>query len=368
MTSQITHKRIEVADALRGMAVVGIILFHSVESFDAFDEQSLLTLPCDKAVYNIASLLLSGKMYGIFALLFGLTFYLMSQKMSNVRFLWRMVLLFIIGLINIAIYDGDILTTYAICGMLMIPFSWLSNKWLWVVTVFILIQPYELWQLLCNREMPSDWIWKTYAMLCRHHQESGFWQNLTLNLRYALPANLGYFALTGRLTQNLGLFLLGMLFGRYRLFCEEGHHLKIWKGILAICLPLAVIGSSIDLARYAHWLNPMVNLMIMMSEIAAIVLLWYLSTFFRNLFTSVCSLGRMSLSNYLLQSFLGCFFFYGWGMALYRMLNHTYAILIGVLIVIIQLLITRLWAHNHQRGPAESLWRAATYMSFKNNM
>jgi uncharacterized protein len=70
----------------------------------------------------------------------------------------------------------------------------------------------------------------------------------------------------------------------------------------------------------------------------------------------------MSLSNYLLQSVLGCFLFYGWGLGLYRMLGHTFALLTGVLMVSIQLAATLLWARRHPRGPAESLWRKGTYL------
>ena len=84
--------RIEVADALRGIAVVGIILFHAIKSFDAFSPQAYLTLPCDASIYRVVTFLLSGKMYGIFALLFGLTFHIMlSRSMTRIRFAWRMI-------------------------------------------------------------------------------------------------------------------------------------------------------------------------------------------------------------------------------------------------------------------------------------
>lgn len=369
------NHRIEVADALRGIAVIGIILFHAVESFDAFYPDARLTLPCDETVYRIVTFLFSGKMYGIFAMLFGLTFYIMlNRSMTRTRFAWRMVLLFVIGLANIAIYDGDILTTYALCGLLLIPCSRLSNRWLWVITIAVLAQPFELWQMLSGWKIPSDWIWDDYAMLARHHQESGFWQNVILNLQYAFPANLGYFALTGRLTQIFGLFLLGLLFGRYRLFINEGRNLFIWKCIFIVSLMLAVIGSwwqaeytiNQQPASIAHYLSPIINLAILLAETSAIVLLWYASAQLRKLLSTVCAFGRMSLSNYLLQSVLGCFMFYGWGLGLYSELGHTYAQLAGIMMVVFQLVLSSLWARNRQRGPAESLWRKVTYISLNN--
>ena len=355
--------RIEVADALRGIAVVGIILFHAVESFNAFSPQARLTLPCDASVYRVVTILLSGKMYGIFALLFGLTFHIMlSRTMTRIRFAWRMLLLFFIGGVNIAIYDGDILTTYALCGLLLTACHRLSNRWLWVLTVVVLLQPFELWQLFSGWTMPSDWIWHDYALLSRHHQESGFCLNVMQNLRYAFPANLGYFALTGRLTQIFGLFVLGLLFGRYRLFLDDGCHLLVWKCILIVSLLLAVVGNCANLGILTHWLTPIVNLAVLLSETAAIVLLWYGSARVRQLLTAVCTFGRMSLTNYLLQSVLGCFLFYAWGLGLFSELGHTYALFAGVVMVMFQLFVTLLWARHHQRGPVESLWRAATYI------
>lgn len=46
--------RIDVADALRGIAVAGIILYHAVEHFDVFTEEPITyTLPCDQMVGNV---------------------------------------------------------------------------------------------------------------------------------------------------------------------------------------------------------------------------------------------------------------------------------------------------------------------------
>ena len=70
-TQGLKNSRIEVADALRGLAVAGIILFHSVEHFNTFARGIKYTLPCDGTVFSVLQALLSGKMYGIFAILFG---------------------------------------------------------------------------------------------------------------------------------------------------------------------------------------------------------------------------------------------------------------------------------------------------------
>ena len=98
-TQNLPNTRIDVADALRGIAVAGIILYHSVEHFNIFTQESILhALPSDQTVADVLAWLLSGKMYGIFAMLFGLSFFIMNdnqqQKGKNFsgRFAWRMCL------------------------------------------------------------------------------------------------------------------------------------------------------------------------------------------------------------------------------------------------------------------------------------
>lgn len=120
-TLGLKNSRIDVADALRGLAVAGIILYHSVEHFNMYDGNivHVYTLGCDDWMADVLALLLSGKMYGIFALLFGLSFFIMNdnqQQRGNCfsgRLAWRMFLLAMLGIVNTAFFDGDILFSYA---------------------------------------------------------------------------------------------------------------------------------------------------------------------------------------------------------------------------------------------------------------
>ena len=94
--------RIEVVDALRGFAVMAILLVHNLEHFifPVYPESSpeWLTI-LDAGVFNATFSLLAGKSYAIFALLFGFTFYIQSHNQQlkgkdfGYRFLWRMILL-----------------------------------------------------------------------------------------------------------------------------------------------------------------------------------------------------------------------------------------------------------------------------------
>ena len=173
------NTRIDVADALRGIAVAGIILYHSVEHFDIFTQEPIAhTLPCDQMVSDVLAWLLSGKMYGIFAMLFGLSFFIMNdnqqQKGKNfsLRFAWRMCLLFGFGIVNVAFYDGDILMLYACYGLLLIPISYLPSKWVWCIIALLAIQPVELFCLLTGTTLDHSTLWEIYGKVISTHERT----------------------------------------------------------------------------------------------------------------------------------------------------------------------------------------------------
>ena len=371
-TRFLPNTRIDVADALRGIAVAGIILYHSVEHFDVFTKETILhTLPCDQTVADVLAWLLSGKMYGIFAMLFGLSFFIMNDNQQQKgrsfsgRFAWRMCLLFVFGIINVAFYDGDILMLYACYGLLLIPISYLSSKWVWCIIVLLAIQPVELFCLLSGTTIDHTRLFEIYNQTIALHEHGTFWENAVNNVRYGFELNLRFNVFSGRLTQLLCLFILGMQLCRHRLFYNEGNNLKIWHVILCLSAALVIGLSFVDFGALDIWLKPIYNLFILLMIVSAVVSAWYAFEGVRRVLRHLCTFGRMSLTNYLLQSVIGCFIFYGYGLGCYYKLGITYAVLVGLSMVIVQYLFCRLWFSSHQRGPLEGLWRKLTWISSK---
>ena len=369
-TRFLPNTRIDVADALRGIAVAGIILYHSVEHFDVFTKETILhTLPCDQTVADVLAWLLSGKMYGIFAMLFGLSFFIMNDNQQQKgrsfsgRFAWRMCLLFVFGIINVAFYDGDILMLYACYGLLLIPISYLSSKWVWCIIALLAIQPVELFCLLSGTTIDHTRLFEIYNQTIALHEHGTFWENAVNNVRYGFELNLRFNVFSGRLTQLLCLFILGMQLCRHRLFYNEGNNLKIWHTILCLSAALVIGLSFVDFGALDIWLKPIYNLFILLMIVSAVVSAWYAFDGVRRVLRHLCTFGRMSLTNYLLQSVIGCFIFYGYGLGCYYKLGITYAVLVGLSMVIVQYLFCRLWFSSHQRGPLEGLWRKLTWIS-----
>ncbi len=368
-TKKLQNTRIDVADALRGIAVAGIILFHSVEHFNVFTQETIAhTLPCDSVVFDVMKWLLSGKMYGIFAMLFGLSFFIMNDnqqqkgKSFSGRFAWRMCLLLLFGLINTAFYDGDILVTYAILGMLLIPCSYLPTKVVWCIVGFLAIQPVEVYSLLTGWQINADNLWTTFTMMGIVHQHGGIIDCALVNLHYGFYADVYYFIYTGRFTQILCLFILGMLLGRHRFLYNEGRNLHHWRIIFIVSVLLTVIGSIVTFGILEKWLTPIYNLCILMMIVSGVVLMWYTSCRAKKALGHLCTFGRMSLTNYFLQSIIGSFVFCGYGLACYRHFGTTYALLVGVAMVLAQYMFCRIWFRNHSRGPIEGVWRKLTWI------
>ena len=373
-TRFLPNTRIDVADALRGIAVAGIILYHSVEHFNIFTQEAIIhALPSDQTVADVLAWLLSGKMYGIFAMLFGLSFFIMNdnqqQKGHNFsgRFAWRMCLLFMFGIVNVAFYDGDILMLYACYGLLLIPISYLPSKAVWCIIILLAIQPVELYCLLTGTTMDHSTMWELYGKINSAHEHGTFWENTLTNLRYGFEVNFRWNIYSGRLTQLLCLFILGMQLGRRRLFYDEGKNLKVWHIVLCISTMLVIALSLVNFEAIAIWLSPIYNLFILLMIVSAVVSAWYAFKGVRSVLHHLCIFGRMSLTNYLLQSIIGCFIFCGYGLACYYKLGITYAVLVGLAMVIGQYCFARFWFKDHPRGPLEGLWRKLTWIGNKPN-
>ena len=368
-TRNLPNTRIDVADALRGIAVAGIILYHSVEHFNIFtDEPILHPLASDGTVASVLAWLLSGKMYGIFAMLFGLSFFIMNdnqqQKGRNFsgRFAWRMCLLFLFGVVNVAFYDGDILMLYAVYGLLLIPISYLPSAAVWCIIALLAIQPVELFCLLTGTQIDHSALWEVNDKIHAMHEHGTFWENTFTNLRYGFEVNLRFNVFSGRLTQLLCLFILGMQLGRQRLFYNEGRNLQIWHCILCLSAFVVLVLSLVDFSSIASWLTPIYNLFILFLIVSAVVSAWYAFEGVRSVLKHLCTFGRMSLTNYLLQSIIGSFIFCGYGLGCYYKVGVTYAVIIGLCMVLAQYAFCRYWFSSHQRGPLEGVWRKLTWI------
>lgn len=384
------NHRIDVADILRGIAIAGIILIHFQEQMNFFmfpEPKNEFWASMNSAVWDTVFFLLAGKMYAIFALLFGLSFYIQHDNQAQKgidfrpRFVWRMVLLMLFGLFDLLFYNGDILFLYAVCGLLIIPLIRASDKVLWFFIFLMLIQPVELVYLIMGAIDPSTTPLDLgsggmFFGLMKAQSAGTILDVAAAGIKLGLPTNFLWAIENGRMTQTVLFFLIGIMIGRKRLFYNEGDNLRTWKRVfiasiagMAVLIPLYYIVPGLFEARCVSnslnvALNMWKNLAMMFFIVSGVTLLFY-NTSAKNWLIRIAPYGKMSLTNYLTQSIFGAMLFYNWGFGLFRHFGHTADLFLGIGFIALQFIFCTWWMKHHKRGPFEQLWANATWLTRK---
>ena len=385
------NTRIDVADILRGIAIGGIVLIHFIEQLNFYnfpEPTSPFWAALNQGVWDTVFFLLAGKMYAIFAMLFGLSFFIQhdNQAQKGVdfrpRFFWRMILLFCFGLFDLLCYNGDILCIYAACGVLIIPLIRASDKVLKWIAVLMLLQPIELVYIILGIFDPSTQplnlgSYKLFGDMAVAQGSGSIIDVAVAGITNGLPINFFWAIENGRMTQTIFFFIVGILLGRKRLFYNEGNNLAFWKkvliaasGSLVILIPLYYIlpGMFEETRCISNGLNVMLNMWknlgMMLVIVSGVTLLFY-KTSAKNWLIKIAPYGKMSLTNYLTQSMFGAMLFYNWGFGLFRYCGHTVSFLLGVCMVALQFFFCTWWLKNHKRGPFEELWARLTWLGKK---
>lgn len=379
--------RIEVVDALRGFAIMSIMLLHNLEHFDFYYLPPQLPewmKALDARIFEIVGFLFSGKSYAIFALLFGFTFYLMDKKQLDngkdfrLRFLWRLFLLFLFGMLNTVFYQGDILNMYALMGLAILPVCRLKDKTVLIIAAILIVQPLFIGQVIYGLMNPDllvkDPSWYRYFHLSSLTQGGdSFLEMVKGNFTNGKIAVYAWSWDKGRFFQAPALFMLGMLIGRKGLFIESAKSLKFWKTILNISIVISVfflffLDDIRNLVKYDYArkysgliLDSLYNLSLMFIWVSGFILL-FKKKFFYKFLSKLVPFGRMSLTNYVMQSILGAFIYYGFALKLYKYTGATYSLLIGIFLFLLQITFCKWWLKSHKQGPLELLWHKGTWI------
>lgn len=380
--SSLPNTRVDAADILRGIAIGGIVMLHFIEHMNFYRFPPLTTL--DRVVWDTMFFLCGGKMYAIFSLLFGLSFYIQHDNQAKkgkdfrFRFAWRMVLLMGFGLIDLLFFNGDILTVYAVGGLLVLPLIRLSNKALGWIAIFLALQPIELFYLAWGSINPSVaplslGSGELFGALIEPQSHGTLFEVATAGIVYGFRINFYWAIENGRLTQTLFLFILGILMGRTRFLYLEGDNSQRWvrtmvASIVALFFILPVqqtLPALVENSCISHSLQVMLtmwrNAAMMLFMVCAVTWTYHCTQWGKRLI-AIAPYGKMSLTNYLGQSVIGGFVFYGWGLGLYQYSGHSLSLLLGILCVLLQYTFSRWWLHHHSRGPLESLWKRLTWI------
>ena len=376
-------------DALRGFAVMGIILLHNIEHFNfySFPDAANETIKAlDTTLWDMMFFAFSGKTYAIFALLFGFTFYLQSRSSEKRRedfrnrYMWRLLLLLGFGFINAAFFPGEILVLYALVGLVLVPVRHWGNKALFAMAVFLMLQPVEwvkvLYSVFNPLENPQQMIFSlgdVYPQLGGH----SFWEMVKVNLVTGQLASLNWAWCYGRVFQTASLFMLGILLGRLGYFdASSDDSLRksrdFWIKVLCISLPLTLV-----MYYFKEFVYTQIEIKFMLSSLKTVLNSWYNFFFMLCIVASFLLLywtcggkvqrilapyGRMSLTDYVSQSVIGSFLYFGYGLELHKVCGTTYSLLVGIVFLALQVSFAHWWFKHFKRGPLETVWHKLTWI------
>ena len=380
-----------ILDALRGLALLGIALANFPEFalwtfLSADEQQAMKTAGIDEVVRHLQYLLVDGKFYTIFSLLFGVGFSLILSRHPVSLFVLRMLILAVIGFCHLMfIWSGDILLLYA-CGGLLLPlFIRLKDRTLLTVAVALIVLPvgldaltefagidfarpfYDAWWAEAARQGITEENFATWL------RDANSYPQMFAFLCQGACERLWEFVEGHRLPKVVGLFMLGYLIGKHRLYArlEEMPLGKVCFSAFAVGVPMSILYAWSATQGHprgltVHSLLYAVSVIPMALGYATAVCLWYHRRPSGKLFTSLAAPGRMALSNYISQSLVGVLLFYGLGFGLGCSFGLVYVELTAFVVFVLQIVVCKWWLHHFRFGPLEWVWRMLTYGRFFN--
>lgn len=389
MEQSLKTPRIEVVDALRGFAVMAIILVHNLEHFifPVYPTTSpgwLQTL--DLGVFNVVFSLFAGKAYAIFALLFGFTFHIQTHNQKirgkdfGYRFLWRLLLLVGFATLNAAFFPaGDVLLLFAAVALILFLTRNWNDKAILAISILFLLQPLEWFHYAAGMmdpayRLPDLNVDAMYAEVAEYTQNGNFGTFILGNITLGQKASLLWAVNAGRFIQTAGLFLLGFYIGRKQWFVPSEKNLRRWIRILiAAAIAFAPLYSLKELVMgkdeiirqtvgtvFDMWQKLAFTLVL----VASFVLLYRNETF-RKRVGNLRFYGKMSLTNYISQSIIGAFIYFPFGLYLAPHCGYTASLLIGLFTFLLQVRFCKWWLSRHKQGPLEYIWHKWTWMGAK---
>lgn len=378
--------RVTVVDALRGFALFAILLANIpfAENADIIYKGrtfAMGTPGTDKVLEGIFHLLIDKKFVAIFSIVFGFGFYVQLNRAEErgiafrKYFLIRMLLLLAIASIHAyLLWYGDIIRDYAICGMLvLLVYKWSPKKILVTGLLFAVLGTAIVFIL--NGVIGVSYAFDT-SIVREHPIATSYWRYLQINARIDPFRN---FLQDSPITLvfAFGCMLVGFAMAKSGFFHHPEKFRKATNRLIGLGLLFGLTCSylfwmisigKLELTPALIWLPIVIVGGLFLQS------LFYISAFvklhqynwFKKLVLPFEYVGRMALTNYILQSVFYVFIFFHFtnGLKLYGRLTLTETYLVAVMLFIIQIIFSKWWLKTHSQGPIEFVWKKLAYRFF----
>jgi uncharacterized protein len=370
-----SSKRTAIVDVLRGWAILGVVLGN-------YTDYAFIGKPV-KIKYDMASNILMGlnsfvfaaKSWTLLSLLFGYGF---AVVMNNIAakgkspvafFTKRMFWLFVIAFINSAFWLGDILKDYAFLGLVLLLFYKASAKTaFWSGAILLFVVPFI--SALVAKTMPYDYDAVAKAQVLPTLYSHNWLDVFTSQLKgtYYLEVLLPQYAISVHVMM-FACMLFGFAAQRIDFFNRLPELIKQLKKTFWIALASTVI-LSVGLGLLQHfkvtaiftYFRPRYWVIFATLLTVATGICWlYTCGKLKSVFNGFQALGKMTLTNYMVQNILAVFLFLNVGLGMFNTYQYWVYFLIALVIFIIQIPLSKWWLANYNYGPVEWIWRQLSY-------
>ncbi|WP_376742208.1 DUF418 domain-containing protein [Ensifer canadensis] len=379
-----TQDRIDGVDALRGFALLGILLVNIMAFASAFYGLELpgpsFDTGLDRAVHFAVALFFEMKFYLLFSFLFGYSFTLQMRSAEKAgdafvpRLLRRQAGLWLIGLTHaVLLFHGDILTTYAVLGIALMMLRTRSDASLWRLARLLVISTALAWFALGVAAVLEPPVLERYAIIAAAAATEaafrGDWQSI---IGQHLTELSSVWVILGLLQapSALAMFLVGLIAGRRQILSRPQENRALFRWLVRLGLfvglpgaviyaytivqmadsPQAITGLAVGLLTAPFLTGAYVGAMMLFLDSAA-------GRWLRNLLAPA---GRTALSNYLLQSLICALIFHGYGFGLIGHISPLETVSMALVVYAAQLVLSRWWLQRFAYGPLEWLLRLIT--------
>ena len=384
--------RLAVVDSLRGLALLGILLanipFQGENNSMVYESSQHLVASqkVDSILQTLVSIFIDKKFITIFSILFGFGFYIQLKRAEGKGisfksyYFRRMFALLVIGCIHAYLFwFGDIIRDYAICGMLLLlVYKWRAKKILitgLILNVFLTGLIFIINGVLGVPNYRYD-----TSIIHEHPTTGSYWRYVEINATVDPFVN---FLQDSPITLVFcfGNMLIGYWMGKTKFFETYAVNRKPSKtisffglavGLACSYLFLQVTSGRIELTPALIWLPFLIVAGMLIQSNSYILIFAHLFQMkkIRKLLSFFVPLGRMALTNYILQTLLYLLFFFHWpGMLkLYGEISFAETFIVGLLFFTGQVFFSRWWMKNHEQGPVEGAWKKFSYRFFSKSV
>jgi uncharacterized protein len=390
-------ERIYTLDVIRGFALLGIFIMNmpwfNTSFYVDYTGTELWPDSWDKWTETATEVLFSGKFNSMFSMLFAIGFTIQLERLeardpqhAKAIYLRRIFWLLVFGVIHMCVFwTGDVLHMYALMGLVLLALRRAPYKMLWTLFALCLLYPLAMgiYRYFTFTPAEGEYIvavskaWEATNNAAYGH--GSFFAAVRERVREFGAIYTEPFMLRGTLSfysQILVTMLLGLMLGRVRFFQNSGSYLPQVKRVQWWALGCGLAAGAIygvwqatttDFVTPTPWrilartCYVLCRVLIMVFYVATLVRCVHNETWRRRL-QPMATVGRMPLTNYLMQTLIATTLFHGWGFGLWGKVGNALDLALAICIFfVVQVPFSRWWLAHYELGPLEWLWRRLTY-------